>query len=357
MSSRRSRGAASLTVWSLIALAVGLAVGALGHGSRAIGFTILGEIVEPLGRLWLASLQMTVLPLVVIYLLAAIVGAGGRDPLGTLGTRAVALFIAMLLLAALFTLIVTPPLITAASPDAGAFALLRESTPVPQAARDAAAAGATSISEWIGNLLPSNLFEAARRGDVLPLLIFSALLAFAIRQLPDERRGPLQNGLEALSEALFILVRWLLAATPLGVFALSYAPWPNHRTRSGRRSGRARRAAVWRDGRVHAGAVSAQRTVGSRIDRGVRARGGACTARCAFYAIIDRVASGAGRRCQRAASAAAIGDELRPPAHGLAVQDQPPDLRLHEAPLSGDTCTACRSRPARWRRSSRAWSC
>lgn len=216
-------GATSLTVWSLVALALGLAVGALGHGSHAVGFTVFGAIVDPLGRLWLASLQMTVLPLVVIYLLAAIVGAGGTDPLGALGTRAVALFVAMLVLAAAFTLIVTPPLITAAAPDAGAFALLRQSTIVSQAARDAAVAGSSSISEWIGNLLPSNLFEAARRGDVLPLLLFSALLAFAIRQLPVERRQPLQGGIESLSEALFILVRWLLAATPLGVLALSYA--------------------------------------------------------------------------------------------------------------------------------------
>jgi Na+/H+-dicarboxylate symporter len=224
MGSRRTKnGATSLTVWSLVALAVGLALGALGHGSQAIGFTILGEVVDPLGRLWVASLQMTVLPLVVIYLLAAIVSAGGSDPLGALGTRAIALFVGMLLLAALFTLALTPPLIGVLSPDSSAFAMLRQSTVVPQAARDAATAAPGSISEWIGNLLPSNLFEAARRGDVLPLLLFSALLAFAIRRLPDERRAPLQGGIESLSEAMFILVRWLLAATPLGVLALSYA--------------------------------------------------------------------------------------------------------------------------------------
>lgn len=213
----------SMTMWSLVALGAGLAVGALGHGSRALGFTILGEAVNPLGHLWLASLQMTVLPLVVVHLLAAIVGAGGSDPLGALGTRAIALFVAMLVLAAFFTLIITPPLIAAAAPDPASFSLLQASTAVPQAAREAAAAGAGSLSEWIGNLLPSNLFEAARRGDVLPLLLFSGLLGLAIRQLPSEKRQPLHVGFESLSAAMMILVRWLLAATPLGVFALSYA--------------------------------------------------------------------------------------------------------------------------------------
>jgi Na+/H+-dicarboxylate symporter len=129
----------------------------------------------------------------------------------------------MLVVAALFTLVVTPPLISAAAPDPAAFAVLQKSTAVPQAARDAAAAGAGSLTEWLGNLLPSNLFEAARRGDVLPLLLFSTMLAIAIRQLPDERRRPLQSGIDSLSAAMFTLVRWLLAATPIGVLALSYA--------------------------------------------------------------------------------------------------------------------------------------
>jgi len=213
----------SSTVWSLVALALGLAIGALGHGSPAIGFAILADLVGPLGRLWVAALQMTVLPLVVVYLLAAIIGAAADDSLGGLGGRAVALFIGLLVLAAAFTLIVTPPLISAAAPDAGAFAKLHASAAVPQAARDAASSATGSLGDWVATLLPSNLFEAARRGDVLALLLFSVLVALAIRQLPDEQRRPLQATCESLSAAMMTLVRWLLVVTPIGVFALSYA--------------------------------------------------------------------------------------------------------------------------------------
>jgi proton glutamate symport protein len=213
----------SLTMWSLAALAAGLGIGALGHGSNAPAFEIIGAAVGPLGRLWVSALQMTVLPLVVVYLLAAIIGAGSDDSLGGLGGRAIALFVGLLVLAAVFTLIVTPPVIAAAAPDPGAFTRLHETTTVPQSVRDAATGGTSSIGDWIATLLPSNLFEAARRGDVLSLLLFSALLALAIRKLPDVQRHPLQNGAEALSAALMTLVKWLLAVTPIGVFALSYA--------------------------------------------------------------------------------------------------------------------------------------
>jgi len=223
MRSRLTGAAASLTLWSLVALAVGLVLGALGHGSRAAGFTILGQVIDPLGRLWLNALQMTVLPLVVVYLLAAIVGAGGREKLGSLGTRAIVLFVGMLVLAALFTWAVTPPVIAAAAPDPSAFTALQQATVVPQAARAAAAAGTASFSDWIGSLLPSNLFEAARRGDILSLLLFSALLGVAIRNLSDDRRRTLHASIESLADAMFTIVRWLLALTPVGVLALSYA--------------------------------------------------------------------------------------------------------------------------------------
>jgi proton glutamate symport protein len=216
-------GVRSATFWSLAALGVGLAIGAAGHGSRSAGFAVLGEVVAPLGELWLAALQMTVLPLVVVYLLAAIIGAHGSDSLGGLGSRAVALFVAMLVAAAAFTLLVVPMLIDAAAPAPGAMAALHAATTVPQAARDAATGGTGSLGQWIGRLLPSNLFESARRGDVLPLLLFSVLLALAIRRLPDDQRRPLERGFEALSAAMLIIVRWLLVVTPVGVFALSYA--------------------------------------------------------------------------------------------------------------------------------------
>jgi proton glutamate symport protein len=213
----------TLTVLSLVSLALGLGVGAAGHGSASPTFAVLGNVVEPLGRLWVNALQMTVLPLVVVYLLAAIIGAASDDSLGGLGGRAVALFVGMLVLAAAFTLVLTPPLLAAVEPDAGAFSALQASASVPQAARDAAAARAISLGDWVGTLLPSNIVEAARRGDVLALLLFSVLIALAIRQLPDEQRLPLRTAAESLSTAFLTLVRWLLAATPIGVFALSYA--------------------------------------------------------------------------------------------------------------------------------------
>ena len=59
------------------------------------------------------------------------------------------------------------------------------------------------------------------RGEILPVLLFTVLLGIAITRLPAEQREPLSRMLKALAEAMLVIVRWILALTPLGVFALT----------------------------------------------------------------------------------------------------------------------------------------
>ena len=66
----------SLTTWSIFALAAGLGLGILGNASDASFFERAGEWTKTVGNLWISALQLTVLPLVITHLLAAICGAG-----------------------------------------------------------------------------------------------------------------------------------------------------------------------------------------------------------------------------------------------------------------------------------------
>jgi len=60
------------------------------------------------------------------------------------------------------------------------------------------------------------------KGDILPLLVFTALFALAVTRLPSEKHLLLANVFQALAEAMMQLVRWILITTPIGVFALTY---------------------------------------------------------------------------------------------------------------------------------------
>jgi len=210
----------SLTVLSLVALAAGLLLGILGHGSDG-GVRVFADLVRPLGDLWIAALQMLAVPLMIVYTLAAIVGTRGRQAVGVLAGRAVLLFAAMLLGAALITMAVAPWVVRLYPADRATLEALAAETRVPESLRQPAGAGAASLGAWLSSLVPRNVFEAAVRGDVLPLLLFTVLLGIAIARLSLEQRGPLSHILQALAEAMLVCVRWVLALTPMGVFVLT----------------------------------------------------------------------------------------------------------------------------------------
>jgi Na+/H+-dicarboxylate symporter len=206
----------------LLALAAGLALGALGHRSASPVFGAIEGIAGPLGTAWVTVLHAAVLPLVITHLLAAITSARGSGAVGSSGARAVLLFLAMLLGAGAVTLLVVPWLVRLYSVDPAVMASLARSVTVPEGARTAAS-GATILADPVSGFLPRNLFRAAAEGQVLPLLLFTALFGVAVTRLPPEQRDPLALTFQALAAAMLLLVRWVLVLTPLGVFSFIYA--------------------------------------------------------------------------------------------------------------------------------------
>ena len=187
----------------------------LGHASGAAAFRTFERIVTPVGALWLAALQMLLLPLIVTQLLSAITGAGGGAgrEVGQLGLRTILLFVLMLFVAGALTFLVSKPIVS-----------LYQAGP-SFAASTASPAAATKVDapKSFAKQLPTNLVDAAGKGLIFPLLVFAVLLGAAVTRLPDESRTQLTNLFRGLAAAMMIVVRWILLFTPAGVFALTYA--------------------------------------------------------------------------------------------------------------------------------------
>jgi Na+/H+-dicarboxylate symporter len=62
--------------------------------------------------------------------------------------------------------------------------------------------------------------ETAVRGDLIQILLVTVVFGLAVAKLPEERRRPLAEVFKAGAEAVLIVVRWILVATPVGVFAM-----------------------------------------------------------------------------------------------------------------------------------------
>lgn len=203
----------------LVGLGAGLAGGFLigaSHSSRLIG---LADAVAPVGTLWVNAIRMTVIPLVVALLITGVASASDISTFGRIGGRTIAVFIAMLAGATLLAL----PL------GIGTFSWLSHVVTarpeLPPGAADAAAsvaagAPAASFAGWLTSLIPTNPVAAAANGAMLPLVIFTLLLALAIARSSVDARETLVRFFRSLAEAMLVLVRWIVWLAPIGVFAL-----------------------------------------------------------------------------------------------------------------------------------------
>jgi len=218
----------NLTLFSLAGLGAGLLLGAIGHGSSFPVFGIISSFVNPVGALWVTALQAVVLPLVITHMLAAVVGSHGQgnESMARMGGSSVLLFVGMLAAAGLFTAVAAPALIGLVPVDPVVVAGF-DGVPIPDSARAAAASAATAgggtLGDWVGGLLPRNLFQAAAQGDILSLLLFTVAFGVAVTQLPAPQRQPLAIAFQGLAVAMLTVIRWILVVTPIAVFGFTYA--------------------------------------------------------------------------------------------------------------------------------------
>ena len=211
-----------ITLGALLGLIAGLAAGALIHAARNPALVDFASTLGAVGTLWTNALRMLVLPLVISNLVVAIARMADARAVGRMGGLAVAIFSAMLAAGAAFALLLTPPLLARFSPDPAVMAELHSAaaalTPsLPGAAK------APGAAEWIVSLIPVNLARAAAEDDLLPIVLFTVLFALALTRVAPEPRRVILGFFQAVFETVLVMLRWVLALSPLGVFALAIA--------------------------------------------------------------------------------------------------------------------------------------
>ena len=200
----------SKTIIILIALIGGILLGVVA-GTRFV------DVADVVGTLWLNGLRMTVVPLVVALLITGIAQTADAARAGRLAGRAVLTMLAILWSSSLLAAFMIPTLL----------ALF----PMPEGAADALKVAMGSaikpgdvppFGDFVRAMVPTNPIAAAASDSILPLMIFTAAFAFAALRLPDEKRRSITGLFEAIADAMVIIINWVLAIAPVGVFALAF---------------------------------------------------------------------------------------------------------------------------------------
>ena len=207
----------SLSVRVVIALAAGLALGAAAAAFGGEGVRRAIELVEAFGALWLNALRMTVVPLIFAVMVTGIAGVADAAATGRLAGRTLLWIVALMSFSSVFALGFAQ-LFYAVWPVTGAAAAALRAGAA--AAPDVAKSAPTFVG-FVSGLAPENALKAASDNAILPLVVFASFFGFAATRLEEGRRRALTDFFDSVGQVMITIVRWVLWAAPVGVFALA----------------------------------------------------------------------------------------------------------------------------------------
>ena len=207
----------TLAIRVLVALVSGFLLGlALGASSSPAASIVLA-ILAPIGTVFVNLIRMMVIPLIASMLVANLGSMASTGGLGRTVVRAFVISLALLAATALGTALVAEPILARVPIDQeGALAVRGIAPP------SAPSVPATpTAAQWVLELVPPNIFQAAANGAIIPVILFATLFGFALARVTGARRDAVMHVAEGVAEAMQRLVVWILAFAPIGVFALA----------------------------------------------------------------------------------------------------------------------------------------
>ncbi len=162
-------------------------------------------LFHAIGKIFIASLQMLVVPLVLVSLICGVSSLQDSSKLGRMGVKTIALYLlttAIAVALAIMAAYVVGPGIGANFPTA-----------------EFTAKEAPPLIDTIINLVPKNPVNAMAEGKMLQIIVFAVLFGLAITQAG--KKGQIIAELfQNINEVIMKMVTLIMVIAPYGVFAL-----------------------------------------------------------------------------------------------------------------------------------------
>jgi len=191
--------------WVLVGIVAGILVGQFSPNT--------GIALEPVGLAFVSLIKMVITPVIFCTVVAGIASMESVKKVGRIGGKALLYFELMTTVALVLGLVV----MNVTKPGAGVNADVGK-IKVTDTVSGLIEQG--TISHWydfIFHIFPSSVVGAFAEGNILQVLFFSVVFAFALMHL-GERGRPIIVGIERTGQAFFGVIRIVMYAAPVGAF-------------------------------------------------------------------------------------------------------------------------------------------
>jgi aerobic C4-dicarboxylate transport protein len=172
----------------------------------------IGEQMKPFGDAFIKMIKMMIAPIIFCTVVHGIAGMEDLKRVGRVGIKALIYFEVVTTLALIVGLIIINMLQPGAGMNVDPKTIDTKSIQVYTTK-----AGQQSTVEFLMNIIPSTIVGAFAEGEILQVLFFAILFAFALFLL-GERGRPVLNFIDIVSHALFGIVGIIMRVAPLGAF-------------------------------------------------------------------------------------------------------------------------------------------
>jgi aerobic C4-dicarboxylate transport protein len=168
--------------------------------------------MRPLGDAFIRLISMIIAIVIFCTVVSGIAGMSDMKKVGRVGGKALLYFEVVSTIALVIGLVVG----NVVKPGSGFN--IDPSTLDAKAVTDyAGQARAQNVADFLLRIIPTTVFDAFTRGDILQVLLVALLFGFAL-SAAGERAKPLTDGLSALTHAVFGVVNILMRLAPIGAF-------------------------------------------------------------------------------------------------------------------------------------------
>ncbi|MES2730899.1 MAG: dicarboxylate/amino acid:cation symporter [Bacteroidota bacterium] len=179
-------------------------------------FPTVGAAMKPVGETFINLIKMVIVPIIFLTVVLGIGSMGDMKKVGRVGGKALLYFE----LITTFALIIGVTVANLVKPGEGTNVGTNTGNTEQAASQTAQYAERAAEMDWvtfITHIVPSNVFEAFAKGDILQVLFFSVLFGLALTRLGSYGQ-PILHTFERFSKVLFSLLAMVMKLAPLGAF-------------------------------------------------------------------------------------------------------------------------------------------
>ena len=202
-----ARLARNLTVQVVVAVLLGIAVGVINPA--------LGKALKPLGDQFINLVKMVIGPIIFLTIVHGIASMADLKKLGRVGGKALLYFEVVSTLAMAIGLVIVNVTKPGATLDISTLAK-------GDVSKYVVAGQQMGLLDFVTHIIPSNIFDAFAKGELLPIVFFAVLFGIALTSVGDAGRDVL-DFLHKIQKVFFRIVHIVMKVAPIGAFgAMAY---------------------------------------------------------------------------------------------------------------------------------------